>query len=479
MSMQYICTLIDHVKFRTSYLLPLLAFVCAFNPRAGAQIEVTVGHNATELLQMLLGQGVVVSNVTSQGLQAVGGGNIWQAGKFSGGLIDLSIDSGIVLTSGNAMLAQGPNNQASAGFGAGNPGDPMLTALAGVATQDACVLEFDFIPLYDTIRFRYVFGSDEYHQYVSSYNDIFAFFISGPRPSGGNYLNENIALIPNTTLAVSMFNINFGNQFGDCPKGTSCVNCEYLIDNCGSNKGIQYDAYTVVLTAIAVVVPCQTYHMKIAVADAMDGALDTGVFLEAGSFSSPGVSLEPVYSTPSGEMIAVEGCSYVDLMLTIPFVQPDTVWLVFDSITGTATNGVDCNIISDSIFVAPGELFNYVRVHPLYDGIVEPMEYLRLYYSSTSCSGTVVSYIEILFADWNPIDIGSDTVICQGQSITFDAGEGFRSYLWHDGSKGRYYTTGITETVSVTVMDVHQCPSDDSLQLFVSPLPTPVSIKHD
>jgi hypothetical protein len=467
------------LKFRFSYVVPLLAFVCVFNLRAGAQIDVTVKHNATELLQMLLGQGVVVTNVTSSGLQAANNPAIWQAGKFFGGLPNLGIDSGLVLTSGNALLAEGPNNQSGASYVSGNPGDPMLTTLAGVNTHDACVIEFDFIPQYDTIRFRYVFGSEEYHQYVNWVNDIFAFFISGPNPAGGTYVNQNIALIPKTNLAVSMNNINFGNEFGDCPKGTSCVNCEYLIDNCESNTSIQYDAYTFVLTAMAAVVPCQTYHLKIAVADASDEVLDTGVFLEAGSFSSPGVSLEPVYSTASGEKIAVEGCSYVDLMLTIPYVQPDTVWLVFDSITGTATNGVDCNLIPDSIFVAPGELFNYVRVHPIYDGIVEPMEYLRLHYSSTSCSGTVVSYIEILFADWNPIDIGSDTIICQGQSITFDAGAGYQFYLWHDGSIDRYYTSSISETVSVTVMDVHLCPSDDSLQLFVSPLPVPVSIKHD
>ena len=271
----------------TIFFIPLLFFFClGLSGRVSAQIEVTVEHDVQSLLQMLLGQGVVVTNVTSSGLQAANNPAIWQAGKFFGGLPDLGIDSGLILTTGNALLAEGPNNQSGASYGSGNPGDPMLTTLAGVGTNDACVIEFDFIPQYDTILFRYVFGSEEYHQYVSSINDIFAFFISGPNPAGGTYVNQNIALVPNTTLAVSMYNINFGNQFGDCPKGTSCVNCEHLIDNCGSGKGIEYDAYTVVLTAMAVVVPCQTYHLKIAVADASDAVLDTGVFLEAGSFSS-------------------------------------------------------------------------------------------------------------------------------------------------------------------------------------------------
>lgn len=446
---------------------------------AKAQVEISVGHNANELVQMLLGQGVTISNITGSGLQSATNPNIWQAGKFHGGLPDIGIDSGIILTSGNALLAQGPNNNGSSGYGAGNPGDPMLTNLAGVNTNDACILEFDFTPFYDTIVFRYVFGSEEYHQFVTSYNDIFAFFISGPNPSGGNYNNVNIALIPGTNLAVSMYNINFGNQNGDCPKGTSCVNCEYLIDNCESGKGIEYDAYTVVFKAMAIVVPCQTYHLKLAIADAMDSAWDTGVFLEAGSFSSPGVTITPEYSTASGQAVAVEGCSYVDLVVTLPFVQPDTVWLVFDSIRGSATNGVDCNFISDSIYVPPGELSNFIRIVPIYDGEIEPLENFIFYYSSTSCSGTQVASVRVDIADWNPVNIGSDTTICEGQSITFDAGEGYRSYLWQDGSSDRYFTTNQSGTISVTVYDVYQCSSSDTLQLNVAPLPQPLMIKHN
>jgi len=177
--------------------------------------------------------------------------------------------------------------------------------------------------------------------------------------------------------------------------------------------------------------------------------------------------------------VAVEGCSYVDLVVTLPFVQPDTVWLVFDSIRGSATNGVDCNFISDSIFIAPGELSNFIRIVPIYDGEIEPLENFIFYYSSTSCSGTQVASVRVDIADWNPVNIGSDTTICEGQSITFDAGEGYRSYLWQDGSSDRYFTTNQSGTISVTVYDVYQCSSSDTLQLNVAPLPQPLMIKHN
>ena len=48
----------------------------------------------------------------------------------------------------------------------------------------------------DSIAFNYVFGSDEYLEWVnSSYNDIFAFFLSGPGIVGpydapGGFLTE-------------------------------------------------------------------------------------------------------------------------------------------------------------------------------------------------------------------------------------------------------------------------------------------------
>lgn len=464
-----------------------MLFLLLAGAGAEAQVTVNVGFTAQQLAQMLVGPGVTISNVTGTGLVSTTG--VYLAGKFYGGMNNIGIDSGIVMTTGSALIAQGPNNQGSAGMGAGLPGDPMLSSLAGVGTNDACILEFDFVPQYDTIRFRYVFGSEEYNSFVYGYNDIFAFFISGPRPSGGSYNNQNIALIPGTSLPVSIFNINFGN-IGDCP-GTACVNCQYLINNCGtcqngcaSGVSIQYDAYTVVLTAWAVVIPCQTYHLKLAIADALDSALDSGVFLEAGSFSSPGVNLTSIYSTPGGERLAVEGCSYVDLSVSIPYPMPDTMWLVFDSIRGTATNGVDCNFINDSIYIAPGQTSNYLRIIPVYDGLIEPTETLIFYYSSTtSCTGTTYSSITVYLADWNPVNIGSDTTVCQNTILIYDAGEGYRNYLWHDGSHNRTYIPNTSlpgvQSISVTVTDVYLCTSTDTLQLTVAPLPGPKPIKHN
>src|SRR5690606_6939180 len=57
-----------------------------------------------------------------------------------------------------------------------------------------------------------------------------------------------------------------------------------------SNNGppISFDGRTAVFTAQAPVNPGETYHIKLVIADALDNALDSGVFIEAGSFNLGG-----------------------------------------------------------------------------------------------------------------------------------------------------------------------------------------------
>ncbi len=133
------------------------------------------------------------------------------------------------------------------------PGDSLLSMLVGTVTYDACVLEFDFVPAADTAWCDFVFGSEEYPEWVgSTFNDIFGFFVSGPNPEGGNYEFKNIALIPGTDLPVAINNVN------------PFYYPEYYVDNTGGLT-IQYDGFTTVLTAKCAVIPGATYHFKLAV----------------------------------------------------------------------------------------------------------------------------------------------------------------------------------------------------------------------
>ena len=105
---------------------------------------------------------MTVSNVTFTGATVAGG-------TFSGGLADgLGIDSGVMLSSGDIANGIGPNDQDGAGTCNKTPGDADLDAILRQkgATEDAAVLEFDFVPATSNVSFRYVFASEEYNEFV-------------------------------------------------------------------------------------------------------------------------------------------------------------------------------------------------------------------------------------------------------------------------------------------------------------------------
>jgi len=79
----------------------------------------------------------------------------------------------------------------------------------------------------------------------------------------------------------------------------------FYVDNT-NGATIEYDGFTTVLTALAVVTPCQTYHLKIVITDAGDPAYDSGVFLEEGSMSAtPVVNAGPDRTLCSGTVLPV------------------------------------------------------------------------------------------------------------------------------------------------------------------------------
>jgi gliding motility-associated-like protein len=259
-----------------------LVFSLLISAQAMSQLTVNNSLTPQQLVQnVLLGPGVTVSNVTFTGAAN-------SMGQFSGTNSNVGLPGGVLITCGDIIYAPGPNLSDMAGVDNFNPGDATMDILAGQQTYDASILEFDFVPVTDTITFRYVFGSEEYPEFVfQGYNDVFGFFLSGPGISGpypGN--SANIALIPSTAIPVAIDNVNDGYS-ASCvtPLPGPCTNCAYYINNCGGIT-LEYDGFTTAISATAIVQHCNTYHIRIAIADAGDGIYDSGVFLEAGSFSS-------------------------------------------------------------------------------------------------------------------------------------------------------------------------------------------------
>jgi gliding motility-associated-like protein len=243
--------------------LSFFAFVIISKFSVGQLLISNQGGTATAVVTAMVGGGLTVSNATINCPSTA-------YGTFTNGAsTNIGIPSGIVLTTGNVNAL---NGSGSTFWSTDNPGgncnDAQLGSLEPLADYDCCILEFDVTPSCTTLQIRFVFGSEEYPEWVSSgYNDAFGFFVTGPNPSGGNYNNTNVATLPNNTTIVSIDNVNAN------------VNSAYYVNN-STGTSIVLDAFTTVLTRNVTVTPCQTYHFKLAIADAGDGIFDSGVFID-------------------------------------------------------------------------------------------------------------------------------------------------------------------------------------------------------
>jgi len=443
---------------------------------AKAQVTTATGQTPTNYVQnTLIGQGLQVSNVTFQGNPNT------QIGTFSGNNSNLGLTNGIVLSTGQINPPNGffPNaNITSAGTPGWAPLSSYYQSIYGnfANTNNAAVLTFNFVPQGDTIRFRYVFASKEYNNYVTTqFNDIFAFFLTGPNPQGGNYTNTNVALIPNTTQPVTINSVNNGQSWA-CSSGP-CTNCQYYVDNCNQNNGHGFGGATVPMWAEARVVPCSTYTITLAIADIIDGALNSAVFLEAGSFSSNNLVLTVANNTTNAsDTILTEGCGSAQLIITrtAGISQALTVNL---TIGGSASNGTDYQQLPTTVNFAAGQVSDTLDIIPILDLLAEGQETITISVQGGCNTGStgVTFYIN----DYQPLQVfaGNDTVIdCNGHLLVgqHSGGEPGYQFNWDNGastSSTYFYVPTVDRYVTYTVTDTCGNTASDSLFVdFIEPV---------
>lgn len=466
--------------------LRVLFFVFSLIPfTAHSQLITNNALTPAQLVQnVLLGQGIQAFNITFTGYANA-------IGQFTALNTNLGIDSGIVLTTGTVLAndptlgpgvgPHGNNTSSSAGGDNGAGSDPDLAAIATTTIFNSAVLEFDFIPLADTVKFNYSFGSEEYSEFVNStFNDVFGFFLSGvttPLPV------TNIALIPTTTTVVSINNVNNGFQgTPTAPTTGPCTNCAYFRDNFqGSNLiDIQYDGQTTILQAIYPVICGETYHIKIAIADAGDGAFDSGVFLEAGSFSAGtvNVSSEISYGGPNDSTL-FEGCGQACLTFTRQgsLAAADTVQLSF---TGNALSGIDFTpALPPQIIFLPGQDSITFCISAVQDGVPEGLDTLTITaIVQGPCVASSSNSVTLYLGDFLPLDVdaGPDTALCNSQPLTLTAiGSGGAqpyTYSWSSGQTTQSISVSPTATTSYIVTMADPCGTPVAVDTVTVFLPT-------
>ena len=289
------------------YLLFLIInFVAVLKSNAQFTATTTPSISATQIAQSLAGDGVIISNAT---LTCPNGAT----GIFTASATSLGMSGGIALTTGT-VITNIAGTQTNFGVNASasdyakvdnltTGGDADLAASAGTAQsslKDMCKLEFDFVPFGDTLQLRYRFGSEEYPVFnCNSTSDVFGIYLSnGP----GFATPTNIALIPGTSIPVSVNSINdgtytiFQNPANCTGLGVGSPFTSLYVDN-SSSANIVYNGLTTIMSASALVTPCSTYHLKIAIADLADSDRDSGVFIEGGSLKSKVATIDSIKST--------------------------------------------------------------------------------------------------------------------------------------------------------------------------------------
>lgn len=221
----------------------IAAAILALTAGSASAMAVTATNDANALASAIGGSGITISNATLSTASSTA------AGSFTGAGGAIGFNSGVLLTTGTVNCAPGPNNSGSCGG-------------SGATTS----LKFDFTSTSGNVFFNYVFASEEYNEFVGSqFNDSFQLLLNG----------VNIALLPGGGGPVSINNVNLGS------------NSAFYRNNSGAgslNLDTQYDGLTTVLIASATgLVGTNTFEFLIS--DVGDSSYDSGVFIQAGTFS--------------------------------------------------------------------------------------------------------------------------------------------------------------------------------------------------
>ena len=350
---------------------------------------------------------------------------------------DLGMDKGLVLSTGSVMnIPQPATNFASTVYCGLNCTDTDLNTLSllygnGQNAQDACIVEMDVLAASEELTFEYVFGSEEYPDFISPntfYNDIFAFLVSGPGIVGDPNINNklNVATLPDGTF-IQIEDVNQSD------------NWQYYRDN-STNQSIVYGGMTSdslgvkkSLTARVPTIPCETYKLKFAIADRGDSSFDSGVFISKINSGTPELSVD----FQNGIDYLVESCTNVSDQVVISFNNPiDNPQTYNIVIGGSAELGVDYELDMPStiLFETGTEIFTF-PLTVLTDVLVEGIDSIEIsLVRDFGCGALVVSTIILEIHDNIVVEVVNaeqDTIIlCASAGCIPLEVTGAQTYSW-------------------------------------------------
>jgi hypothetical protein len=279
-----------HIRLYTYVATPNLDVdfsICVSTPNPAITTTVSE-YTHEELVNDILfnGTGIQATNVTSS--TGTNFGSVNGIGYFTDGGTDFPFENGVILSTGSAEQAPGPNTNTQNGGSNGWQGDPdVLTAIQQISTgtiscHNASKLELDFTAVSDSFSLSYIYASEEYGDFQCMFSDTFVILLTDL----STQIMQNIGVIPGTTTPVSVVTVR-NNQYNTA---CSSLNQQFFgafYPHGSSTAPINFNGRTVPMVAEATLVPGHTYHLKIAIADRNDNQYDSALFIEGISSGLP------------------------------------------------------------------------------------------------------------------------------------------------------------------------------------------------
>jgi gliding motility-associated-like protein len=422
-----------------------------------------------------------VSNINSFG-------NAESIGFFSNGESTLGFSSGILISTGKVESAGGPNSstEMTSSFN-DNRGDRDLEIFASNVIFDAAGIEFDFVPLGDVVTFKYVFASEEYCEFVGSiFNDLFGFFVSGPGINGPFEDQAiNVATLPGTDEYVTINNVNHDNNSDSYVKNEleKDANICRVPFNASHLELIEFDGFTIPLTARIDVIPCETYHIRLVIGDVGDDKLDSAVFLESKSFDLGGEVTVRAEVEGSPEPFAYETCrdgSFVfERTDNTDINEPLDVAFTISPIS-EATEGIDFMDIPGMITIPAQENTYTLPIEVIADLLIETPERLRLDIQyDCQCLDPVnadlfIADLDTLATTFEEIYVCADQPFTVGPEVT--GGAKPYAFLWNTSATGPQLMESVNVPTHFTATVTEACGDTALVIVGVGIQSDPVSI---
>ena len=496
---------------------------------SGQNITVNENYTAQELVEDIL----INSSCANVFNVSVSGGNFASGeksfGYFDGTGTTFPFQNGIIISTGKINNAPGPNSYLSDdGGNMGWNGDPDLNQALGLSnTYNATILEFDFIPLGNRISFDYIFSSEQYLSNPMSnqcnYTDGFAFLLK--RNGDSDY--QNLAVVPGTNTPVKVNTVRGSGTI--CPP----ANEAYFDAFNGTDHPTNYNGQTKILTAESTVIPGETYHIKLVIADEGNYRFDSAIFLGGGSFN---------FGIDIGEdrLIATGNPLCQNETLTVDATQVGATnyqWYQNGNLIPSATNATynitaagdylveidygptcqttgeikiefaetltlnqntftecdadsnqdgktvfDLNAIKNLLFTNLPLNYTVSFFETQTSTTALPTSYTNIvafnqtiYARITNIQGCYTDYpVNLIINTFNEVVADETLGLCENNSLILDAGNGFSSYLWNTtpAQTTQQITVTSAGTYTVTLTNATNCSKDKTFTVDASGIAT-------